>query len=171
MNGSGRVTIRDLVVNSLRMRPERIIVGECRGGEALDMLQAMNTGHDGLLTTLHANSARDALARLETLVMLAGVDLPVKAIRQQISSAIDVIIQQSRMRDGSRKITGVTEVQGMEGDVVILQDVFSFHEEGIEPNTGKVLGQIEPMGIRPKFMSRLEAAGLFLAPSIFGSSY
>ncbi|TAK31815.1 MAG: CpaF family protein [Chloroflexota bacterium] len=170
-DGSGRVTIRDLVINSLRMRPERIIVGECRGGEALDMLQAMNTGHDGSMTTLHANSARDAIARLETLVMLSGVELPIKAIRQQISSAVDVIIQQSRLRDGSRKITGITEVQGMEGDVVILQDVFGFREEGIDPDTGKVLGKMEPQGIRPKFMSQLEAAGLYLPPSVFGATY
>lgn len=168
IEGKGAVTIRDLVINSLRMRPERIVVGECRGREALDMLQAMNTGHDGSLTTGHANSPRDMLARLETMVLMAGMDLPVSAIRQQVSSAVDLIVQQSRLRDGSRKITNITEVQGMEGDVIILQDVFLFEQEAME--AGKVVGRIKPTGVRPKFMPKLEDSGIRLPPSVFGIS-
>jgi pilus assembly protein CpaF len=168
IEGKGAITIRDLVINCLRMRPERIVVGECRGREALDMLQAMNTGHDGSLTTGHANSPRDMLARLETMVLMAGMDLPVKAIREQVSSAVDLIVQQSRLRDGSRKITNVTEVQGMEGDVITLQDVFAFEQEGFE--NGKIIGRLKPTGVRPKFMPKLEDAGIHLPPTVFGIS-
>ncbi|MGB5932441.1 MAG: CpaF family protein, partial [Anaerolineae bacterium] len=150
IEGKGEVTIRDLVINCLRMRPDRIIVGEVRGGEALDMLQAMNTGHDGGLTTLHCNSPRDALARLETMVLMAGQDLPHRAIREQIASAIHLIIHQDRMRDGSRKVAQVTEVQGMEGDVIVLQDIFAFEQLGYEG--GKIIGQLRPTGVRPKFV-------------------
>jgi len=166
IEGKGEVTIRDLVINSLRMRPERIVVGECRGGEALDMLQAMNTGHDGSMTTAHANSPRDCLSRLETMVLMAGVDLPVRAIREQIASAVDVIVQQERLKDGSRKITAITEVQGMEGEVVVMQDIFVFEQSGIE--NGKIVGRMKPTGIRPKFMSRFEAFNIYLPPTIFG---
>jgi len=167
IEGKGAITIRDLVRNCLRMRPDRIVVGECRGGEALDMLQAMNTGHDGSLTTAHANNPRDALARLETMVLMAGMDLPVRAIREQIASAVDLIVQQSRLKDGSRKITYLTEVQGMEGDVIILQDIFVFQQKGVDEK-GKIIGQLKPTGIRPKFMERLDAAGLELPAEIFG---
>jgi pilus assembly protein CpaF len=168
IEGKGAITIRDLVINCLRMRPERIVVGECRGREALDMLQAMNTGHDGSLTTGHANSPRDMLSRLETMVLMAGMDLPVRAIREQVASAVDLIVQQSRMRDGSRKITAITEVQGMEGDMITLQDVFTFEQESFE--AGKVIGRIKPTGVRPKFMPRLEDAGIRLSPTVFGLS-
>jgi pilus assembly protein CpaF len=167
IEGRGEITIRDLVVNSLRMRPERIVVGECRGGEALDMLQAMNTGHDGSMTTAHSNSPRDTLSRLETMVLMAGVDLPVRAIREQIASAIDVIVHQSRMKDGSRRITAVTEVQGMEGEVIVLQDIFTFEQTGMDG--GKIIGRIKPTGIRPKFVSQFEQYNIFLPPNIFGS--
>lgn len=166
IEGKGEITIRDLVIASLRMRPERIVVGECRGGEALDMLQAMNTGHDGSLTTLHANSPRDALARLEVMSLMAGMDLPVRAIREQVASAVDAIIQQSRLRDGSRKIVFVTEVQGMEGEMITMTDVFEFEQTGMEKN--KVVGRIKPTGIRPKFIERIDEAGLSLPPTIFG---
>jgi len=166
IEGKGEITIRDLVVNSLRMRPDRIVVGECRAGEALDMLQAMNTGHDGSLTTAHSNSPRDTLARLETMVLMAGMELPVRAIREQISSAIDLIVHQERMRDGTRKVVNISEVQGMEGDIIVMQDVFSFHQSGIE--AGKVIGRLRPTGIRPKFMERIEQANIHLPPSIFG---
>jgi pilus assembly protein CpaF len=166
IEGRGEITIRDLVVNSLRMRPERIVVGECRGGEALDMLQAMNTGHDGSMTTAHSNSPRDTLSRLETMVLMAGVDLPVRAIREQIASAVDVIVHQSRMKDGSRRITAVTEVQGMEGDVIVLQDIFTFEQSGMED--GKIIGRIKPTGIRPKFISQFEQYNIFMPPNIFG---
>jgi len=166
IEGRGEVSIRDLVINSLRMRPERIIVGECRGAEALDMLQAMNTGHDGSLTTLHANSPRDTLARLETMVLMAGMDLPHRAIREQIASAIDVICQQERMRDGSRRVIAICEVQGMEGDVITMSDIFSFEKTGIE--NGKIIGRLAPTGLRPKFMEKIEAAGIRLPPNIFG---
>ena len=165
-DGKGAVTIRDLVRNSLRMRPDRIIVGECRGGEALDMLQAMNTGHDGSLTTLHANTPRDAISRLETMVLMSGMDLPLKVVRQQISSAVDLIIQQTRLKDGSRKITAITEVVGMEGDIVVLTDIFKFDATGIGPN-GKILGELRATGIRPIFSPRLEAAGFKLSGDIF----
>jgi pilus assembly protein CpaF len=167
IEGKGEVTIRDLVINSLRMRPERIVVGECRGGESLDMLQAMNTGHDGSMTTAHANSPRDTLSRLETMCLMAGMDLPVRAIREQIASAVDLIVQQDRMKDGSRKITNVTEVQGMEGDVIVLQDIFTFQQTGIE--AGKIVGRMKPTGIRPKFIHRFEVANIYLPPNIFGA--
>jgi pilus assembly protein CpaF len=166
IEGRGEVTIRDLVINALRMRPERIIVGECRGAEALDMLQAMNTGHDGSMTTAHANSPRDALARMETMTLMAGMDLPVRAIREQIAAAVDLIIQQARMRDGTRKIINITEVNGMEGDVITLTDLFVFEQTGFE--NGKVIGRLRPTGLRPKFMDRIEAAGIHLPPSVFG---
>ena len=167
IEGRGAIAIRDLVRNSLRMRPDRIVVGEVRGGEALDMLQAMNTGHDGSLTTGHANTPRDMLARLETMVLMAGMELPVRAIREQIASAIDVIIQTTRLRDGSRKIVQVTEVQGMEGDVITLQDIFVFEQHGVDED-GKIVGRLLPTGIRPKFMDVLEAAGVFLGSELFG---
>ncbi len=160
------MTIRDLVVNSLRMRPDRIVVGEVRGGEALDMLQAMNTGHDGSLTTLHSNSPRDALARMETMVLMAGTDLPHRAIREQIASALNLIIHQERLRDGSRRVVNVTEVQGMEGDVIVLQDIFSFEQLGFQD--GKIVGELRPTGVRPKFMELVEASGIHLPPQIFG---
>ena len=160
LNGDGRIAIRDLVINSLRMRPDRIVVGECRGGEALDMLQAMNTGHDGSLTTIHANNPRDCLSRLETLVLMAGMDLPAKAIRQQVSSALDLIVQLSRMKDGSRKITSVTEIIGMEGDTITMQDIFVYKPKGADPVTGKIVGDFEPTGIRPQIISRLFDMGI-----------
>src|SRR5512138_1804420 len=166
IEGRGEITIRDLVVNALRMRPERIIVGEVRDDAALDMLQAMNTGHDGSMTTLHSNSPRDTLARLETMVMMAGMELPVRAIREQVSSAIDLIVHQERMRDGSRKIVNITQISGMEGDVITTTDIFVFEQTGFE--NGKVLGRLRPTGLRPKFMDKLEAAGIHLPPSIFG---
>jgi pilus assembly protein CpaF len=168
-DGSGRITIRDLVTNSLRMRPDRIVVGEVRGGEALDMLQAMNTGHDGSLTTIHANTPRDVISRLETLVLTAGIDFPIKVVREQIAGAIDLIVQQARLRDGSRKIVKITEVQGMEGDVVVLQDIFKYVEKGLD-TSGKVMGEMQAVGIRPKFTPRLETAGFKLPPEIFGGS-
>jgi len=168
-DGSGAMTIRDLVRNSLRMRPDRIVVGEVRGGEALDMLQAMNTGHDGSLTTLHANTPRDSLSRLETLVLMAGMELPLKVVRQQISSAVDVIVQQSRLKDGSRKVTAITEVAGMEGDTVVLSDIFKYEQSGLDAD-GKAIGQLKPTGIRPIFSSRLEAAGFKLGPEVFGAT-
>jgi pilus assembly protein CpaF len=169
-DGGGAVTIRELVRNSLRMRPDRIVVGEVRGGEALDMLQAMNTGHDGSLTTVHSNSPRDALSRLETLVLMAGMDLPLKVVRQQISSAIDLIVQQTRLKDGQRKVTAITEVAGMEGDTVVLTDVFKFNQTGVDGD-GKVLGELRPTGIRPNFMPRLDAAGVKLGPEIFATAF
>jgi len=164
-DGTGRVGIRDLVINSLRMRPERIIVGECRGGEALDMLQAMNTGHDGSLTTIHANTPRDTIARLETLVMMSGMELPLEVVRRQIASAIDLIVQQARLRDGTRKITHITEVQGLEGNTIVLQPVFEFEDQGEQD--GKVVGRLKPVGIRPKFMNRLITRGFNLPARIF----
>ncbi len=166
VDGRGTVSIRDLVRNSLRMRPDRIVVGECRGGEALDMLQAMNTGHDGSLTTLHANTPRDALSRLETMVLMSGMDLPLKVVRQQISSAVDLIIQQSRLKDGSRKVTAITEVVGMEGETVVLTDIFKFDATGVGEN-GKIIGELKATGIRPIFSPRLEAAGFKLSGDIF----
>jgi pilus assembly protein CpaF len=166
IEGRGEITIRNLVVNALRMRPDRIIVGEIRDDAALDMLQAMNTGHDGSMTTLHSNSPRDTLARLETMTMMAGMDLPVRAIREQVSSAIDLIVHQERMRDGSRKVTCITEVGGMEGDVITTTDLFVFEQTGME--NGKVLGRMRPTGLRPKFMDKIESAGIHLPPSIFG---
>lgn len=168
IDGTGRVTIRDLVINSLRMRPERIVVGECRGGEALDMLQAMNTGHDGSLTTAHANTPRDCLARLETMALMAGMDLPLKVIREQIAAAVDLIVQQARLRDGSRKVVAISEVQGMEGDTIVMQDIFRFEEQGLD-SSNRVIGQFRPLGIRPRFMPRLEAAGFQLPAEMFGA--
>jgi pilus assembly protein CpaF len=166
-DGSGGMSIRDLVRNSLRMRPERIVVGEVRGGEALDMLQAMNTGHDGSLTTLHANSPRDAISRLETMTLMSGLDLPIRVVREQIASAIDLIVQQSRLRDGSRKVTQITEVAGMEGDTVVLTDVFKFVQTGIGDD-GHIIGELKPTGIRPLFENRLEMAGFKLRAEVFG---
>lgn len=166
IEGKGSISMRDLVRNSLRMRPDRIVVGEVRSGEALDMLQAMNTGHDGSLTTGHANSPRDMLARLETMVLMAGMELPVRAIREQIASAVDIIVQQNRLRDGSRRITHLTEVQGMEGDVVVMQDIFVYEQKGVD-DKGKILGQFKPTGIRPKFMDKIETAGIHLPEDIF----
>jgi pilus assembly protein CpaF len=167
VEGKGEVTMRDLVINSLRMRPDRIVVGECRGSEALDMLQAMNTGHDGSLTTAHSNTPRDTLARLETMVLMAGMDLPLRAIREQIASAIQLVVHEERMRDGSRKIINITEVQGMEGDVIVMQDLFIFEQTGLE--AGRVIGTLRPTGIRPKFIEQIEAANIHLPPSIFGA--
>ncbi len=164
--GLHAVTIRELVKNSLRMRPDRIVVGEVRGGEALDMLQAMNTGHDGSLTTVHANTPRDAISRIETLVLMAGMDLPLKVVRQQVSSAVDLIVQQTRLKDGKRKVTAVTEVAGMEGDVIVLTDVFKFNQTGVSAD-GTVLGETSATGIRPNFTPRLEAAGFKLGAEIF----
>ena len=166
LEGNGAITIRDLVRNSLRMRPDRIIVGEVRSGEALDMLQAMNTGHDGSLTTAHANSPRDVLSRLETMVLMAGMDLPVRAVRTQISSAIDLILQQSRIRDGSRKITHITEVQGMEGDIIILQDLFHYIQDYID-DKGKSIGHFESTGLQPAFFDKFKMNGVDLPLSLF----
>ncbi len=166
IEGRGEVTIRALVINCLRMRPDRIVVGEIRDEAALDMLQAMNTGHDGSMTTAHSNSPRDTLARMETMVMMAGYDLPVKAIREQVASAIDLIVHQERMRDGSRKIVNITEVSGMEGDVITMTDLFVFEQVGFEG--GKIVGRLRPTGLRPKFMDKIESAGIHLPPAIFG---
>ncbi len=166
VEGRGAVTIQDLVINSLRMRPDRIIVGEVRGGEALDMLQAMNTGHDGSLATGHANSPRDMLSRLETMVLMAGMDLPVRAIREQIAAAIHLVVHQDRMRDGSRKVTSIAEIQGMEGDVITTSEIFRFEQTNIE--NGKVIGRLRPTGLRPKFMWKIQESGIMLPPSIFG---
>lgn len=167
IEGKGQIAIRDLVRNALRMRPDRIVVGECRGGEALDMLQAMNTGHDGSLTTIHANSPRDTLSRLETLVLMAGFDLPVRAIREQVASALDCIVQLSRLRDGTRRVTHITEVQGMEGDVIILQDIFLFdYGMGVDDN-GRFLGHLKATGVRPKFAERLADLGIRLGAEVF----
>jgi pilus assembly protein CpaF len=154
-----------LVKNALRMRPDRVIVGEVRSGEALDMLQAMNTGHDGSLTTIHANSPRDTIARMETLVLMAGMELPLKVVRAQITSAVDLIVQQARLRDGSRKVIGISEVQGMEGDVAVLSDIFTFDEKGMQD--GKVVGELVPVGVRPKFTEKLEVHGYDLPPEVF----
>jgi len=169
IENKNEITIRDLVRNSLRMRPDRIVVGEVRGGETIDMLQAMNTGHDGSLTTIHANSPRDALSRLETTAMMSGMDLPVKIIREQIASAVDVIVQQSRFTDGTRKITYITEVAGMEGDTIVMTDVFKFEQTGIEDE--KIQGKLSPTGIRPMFSERLKIAGFELGPELFGGIF
>jgi pilus assembly protein CpaF len=166
IEGAGAITATDLVRNALRMRPERIIIGECRGGETLDMLQAMNTGHDGSLTTIHANTPRDGIARLETLVMMAGFELPMKAIRQQIAGAVDVIIQANRLQGGPRRITHITEVVGMEQETVVLQDIYKYQQEGID-ESGKAFGHFECTGVRPTFMPKLEAAGVRLPASAF----
>lgn len=166
IEGKGEITIQNLVVNSLRMRPDRIVVGEIRDEAALDMLQAMNTGHDGSMTTAHSNGPRDTLSRLETMTLMAGMDLPIRAIREQIASAVNVICHLERLRDGSRKVVAIAEVQGMEGDVITMTDLFVFEQTGIE--NGRVVGRMRPTGLRPKFMDRIEAAGLQLPPSIFG---
>ena len=166
IEGRGEVTIRQLVVNALRMRPDRIIVGEIRDDAALDMLQAMNTGHDGSMTTAHSNSPRDTLSRIETMTLMAGLELPVRAVREQISSAIDLVVHQERLRDGTRKIVNVTEVSGMEGDVITMTDIFMFEQSGYEE--GRVVGRLRPTGLRPKFIDKVEAAGIHLPASIFG---
>lgn len=168
LDGRGQVTIRDMVRNALRMRPDRIIVGECRGGETLDMLQAMNTGHDGSLTTLHANSPRDALSRLETMVLMAGMDLPLKVIRQQVASAVDLIVHQSRLKNGPRKITAISEVSGMEGDTIVMTDIFKYEQTGIAQD-GSPIGYFKPTGIRPMFSPRLEAVGYKLSAELFST--
>ena len=167
IEGRGEITIQDLVVNCLRMRPDRIVVGECRGSEAFDMLQAMNTGHEGSLTTIHANNPREATGRLENMILMAGMDLPHRAIREQIAAAVDLICQLSRLRDGSRKVVAITEVQGMEGDVITMSDIFKFEQVGYDEN-GKVLGGLRPTGLRPKNMVKIETAGIQLPPSVFG---
>jgi pilus assembly protein CpaF len=165
IEGVGEIAIRQLLVNALRMRPDRIVVGEVRGPEALDMLQAMNTGHDGSMTTLHSNSPRDTLSRLETLVLMAGVDLPHRAIREQISSAIHLIVHQERMWDGTRKVVKISEVQGMEGDVIILQDIFAFQQTGMDGR--RIIGRLQPVGVRPKCLPKLELHGIRVPPSLF----
>ena len=169
IEGKGAIPIRELVRNSLRMRPDRIVVGECRSGEALDMLQAMNTGHDGSMSTGHANTPRDMLSRLETMVLMAGMDLPLRAIREQISSAVDLIVHQNRLKDGTRKIVNITEVQGMEGEVIVMQDVFVFEQTGV--SEGKIHGRLKPTGIRPHFVERFETMGVHLPPNIFGTPF
>jgi len=169
IEGRGRVTIRDLVINSLRMRPDRIVVGEVRGGEALDMLQAMNTGHDGSITTGHANSPRDILYRIETMVLMAGVELPIRAIREQVSSAINLIVHQERYRDGTRKITSITELTGMEGDTISLQDLFIFDQKGVDAK-GRVMGRHVATGIVPKIISKMERAGVYVPRTVFSHS-
>ena len=169
IEGKGAIPIRELVRNALRMRPDRIVVGECRSGEALDMLQAMNTGHDGSMSTGHANAPRDMLSRLETMVLMAGMDLPLRAIREQIASAVDLIVHQNRLKDGSRKIVNITEVQGMEGDVIVMQDIFVFEQTGVVE--GKIQGKLRPTGIRPKFVEKFETAGIHLPPNVFGSPF
>jgi pilus assembly protein CpaF len=168
IEGTGQVTSRDLVRNSLRMRPDRIVVGEVRGAEAFDMLQAMNTGHDGSLTTIHSNSPRDSLTRLESMILMTGVNLPESAMRFMVSSALDLVIQATRMSDGSRKITSVAEIVGMEGNVITLQEIFVFDRQGIDKD-GKVIGQHRSTGIRPKFTDRLEIAGIEVPESLFSS--
>jgi pilus assembly protein CpaF len=170
IEGRGEVTIRDLVRNSLRMRPDRIVVGEVRGGEALDMLQAMNTGHEGSLSTVHANSPRDALARLETMVLMAGMDLPIRAIREQVASAVDVILQVTRLRDGTRRVTHLTEVVGMEGDMITLQDIFAFDYSAGLDSSGRFRGRSRPTGLRPKFTDRLADVGIEVSAAIFGAA-
>jgi len=166
IEGKGRITATDLVTNALRMRPDRIIIGECRGGEALDMLQAMNTGHEGSLTTIHANSPRDAVSRLETMVSMSGIELPMKAIRTQFSAAVDLIIQSNRLQGGPRKVTHITEVLGMEGETVIMQDIFVFKQDGIDER-GRAIGHFESTGVRPSFMDRLESNGVRLPGNLF----
>ena len=168
IEGKGQVTATDLVKNALRMRPDRVIIGECRGAEALDMLQAMNTGHEGSLTTIHANSPRDAVSRLETMICMGGIELPMKALRTQFASAVDLIIQVNRMQGGPRKVTHITEVVGMEGDVVVMQDIFLFNQEGIDEN-GRAYGHFVSTGVRPAFMSRLESSGIRLPVNLFTS--
>jgi pilus assembly protein CpaF len=166
IEGRGEITIQDLVINCLRMRPDRIVVGECRGPEAFDMLQAMNTGHEGSLSTIHANNPREATARLENMILMAGMDLPHRAIREQIASAVDVIVQLERLRDGSRRVVAMTEVQGMEGDVITMSDIFKFEQVGFQD--GKIVGSLRATGLRPKAMTKIEAAGIQLPPAVFG---
>lgn len=166
IEGRGEITIRQLVINALRMRPDRIIVGEIRDEAALDMLQAMNTGHDGSMTTAHSNSPRDTLARLETMALMAGMDLPIRAIREQVASAIDMIIHQERLKDGTRKVVNITEVTGMEGDIITMTDIFVFEQVGYDNN--RIVGRLRPTGLRPRFMEKIEAAGIMMSPSIFG---
>jgi pilus assembly protein CpaF len=166
IEGKGRITIRDLLINSLRMRPDRIVVGECRGPETLDMLQAMNTGHDGSLTTIHANSTRDAVARVETMVMMAGFELPIKAIRQQFASAINIIVQAQRLTGGARKLISITEVTGMEGEIITMQDIFAFEQLGVS-RSGRAMGQFVSTGIRPACLERLKASGCEVDPALF----
>ena len=168
IEGNGRVTATDLVKNALRMRPDRIIIGECRGPETLDMLQAMNTGHEGSLTTIHANTPRDGVARMETMIMMGGVELPIKALRQQFAAAVDLIVQASRLQGGPRRITHITEVLGLEQDTVIMQDIFLFVQDGID-ETGRAFGHFEATGVRPSFMDRLERAGVRLPPNLFAA--
>ena len=167
IEGKGEIAIRELVRNALRMRPDRIVVGEVRDGAALDMLQAMNTGHDGSITTVHANTARDSLARLETMVLMAGVDLPIRAIREQVSGAIDLIIQQARLKDGTRRIVAITEVAGMESDVITLQDLFTFDYSAGRDSTGRFLGTLKPTGLRPKFTQSLSDQGVEIPNAAF----
>ncbi|MGQ9682458.1 MAG: CpaF family protein [Anaerolineae bacterium] len=168
LEGKGQITIRQLVINALRMRPDRIVVGEVRGGEALDMLQAMNTGHDGSLTTVHANSARDCLRRIETMVLMAGFDLPLRAIREQMASAINLVVHVQRMRDGSRRVVQCSEITGMEGDTILMQDIFLFKDRGMKD--GRLLGGLEATGLRPRFYDRIQQAGIKLGPQVFGYS-
>jgi pilus assembly protein CpaF len=165
VEGRGEVPIRRLVINALRMRPDRIVVGEVRGGEALDMLQAMNTGHDGSMTTAHSNTPRDTLSRVETMTLMAGMELPLRAVREQIASAFDLIVHLDRLVDGRRKVVKITEVQGMEGDVIVLQNIFQFVQTGVE--SGRVQGHFTARGVRPKFMEKIEAAGISLSPTMF----
>jgi len=169
VEGRGEVTIRDLVINCLRMRPERIIVGECRGGETLDMLQAMNTGHDGSMTTVHANTPKDAVSRIETMCLMAGMDLPARAIREQIVSAVELFVQASRLKDGTRKVINLTEIQGMEGEVVVLRDIFEFQQKGLDEK-GKIVGILRPTGVRPRFIEKFESLNIFLPPNVFGGA-
>ncbi len=171
VEGKGAIMIRDLVRNSLRMRPDRVVVGECRGGETLDMLQAMNTGHDGSLSTLHANSPRDALSRIETMVLMAGMDLPVRAIREQVASAVDLIVHTARLRDGSRRVTHLSEVAGMEGDTITMNDVFVLTEYGEMDEHGLFTGTIKSTGIRPMFADRLAEHGIHVPEELFGETY
>jgi pilus assembly protein CpaF len=166
IEGTGRIAQRDLVINSLRMRPDRIVVGEVRGAESLDMLQAMNTGHDGSLTTVHANTPRDALSRVETMVAMAGLDMPQRSVRSQIASAIDVVIQLSRLSDGRRKLVSLQEITGMEGEIVTMQEIFTFERQGIDSERN-VLGEIVPTGVRPKFAEKLKLSGYPLAANLF----
>ena len=170
IEGKGGISIRDLVMNTLRMRPDRVVIGECRGGEALDMIQAMNTGHDGSLTTIHSNNPKECISRLEVLIMMVGMDLPLQAIRKQIAGAVGLIVQQSRMQDGSRRVTHVTECQGMEGETVTLQDIFLFEQEGVDPETGKIIGRMKPTGLRPKNVHKFTEHGIHLEASTFGAA-
>jgi len=169
IDGEGEIPIRTLVRNSLRMRPDRIIVGEVRGAEALDMLQAMNTGHDGSLSTIHANAPRDALSRIETMVLMTGYDLPVRAIRAQVASALDLIVHLERLEDGSRRVTAITEVQRMESDVITLQDIFEFKVERVTPDR-IVIGACQPTGLRPSFLHKFEKRGIVLPVSLFSGN-